>query len=200
MSKSIKEGKLLYHLVPLDSFESIVQNGLMSRNELQNRGIVFTDTANHEILQERERLGLSDYVPFHFHIHTAYDTAVKEHHKDKEFIYMCVERDYAQANDFLILPIHPASSQRPELYKYEDGFNRIDWETMELKKGMASDENYRNLVRMAECVTSEIISVNHFKCIFVRNDAIKMQLMSIMNELNVPPYSFPNILINEKFF
>ena len=73
---SVKNGKLIYHLVPLDSLESIIRYGLRSRDDLKKIGINFIDTADQEILHERERLGLSQYIPFHFHIHTAYDTAV----------------------------------------------------------------------------------------------------------------------------
>ena len=63
---SIKDGKLFYHLTSIDSFESIVKNGLMSRDELSRNNLSFTDTADHDILQERNRLGLSQYIPFHF--------------------------------------------------------------------------------------------------------------------------------------
>lgn len=32
---SIKDGRLIYHLVPIDSLESIIKYGLMSRDSLK---------------------------------------------------------------------------------------------------------------------------------------------------------------------
>ena len=76
---NIKDGKLLYHLTTLSVFESIVVNGLLSRGDLLRKQLNFVDTANHDILEGRDRLGLINYIPFHFHIHTNYDTFVKDH-------------------------------------------------------------------------------------------------------------------------
>lgn len=56
----IKDGKLLYHLTTLDVLESIIEFGLLSREELNKRQIKFVDTANHEILSGRDRLRLSN--------------------------------------------------------------------------------------------------------------------------------------------
>ncbi len=51
---SIREGKLIYHLTPIDSLESIIKNGLMSRDSLDKLNVKFIDTADHEILLDRE--------------------------------------------------------------------------------------------------------------------------------------------------
>ena len=163
---SIRDGKLIYHLVPLDSLESIIEHGLMSRDELAKNGIGFIDTADQQILNKRERLALSQYIPFHFHIHTAYDTAVKNDNCDKTFIYICLHRDYAKRMNFKILPIHPTSDEQPQLFDYEEGFKAIDWETMELTKNDAEerdgDSRYHQQVRMAECLSPITIQVNSF--------------------------------------
>lgn len=93
---SIKDGRLIYHLVPIDSLESIIKYGLMSRDSLNKNNIKYIDTADHNILWERERLGLSQYIPFHFHIHTAYDTAVKNYNSNRTFVYICLSREFAR--------------------------------------------------------------------------------------------------------
>ena len=43
---NIRDGKLIYHLVPLDSLESIIEHGLMSRDDLADINIRFIDTAD----------------------------------------------------------------------------------------------------------------------------------------------------------
>lgn len=190
---NIKDGKLLYHLTTLDVLESIIENGLLSRGELNTRQLAFIDTANHEILLGRNRLGLSNYVPFHFHIHTNYDTYVKDHH-DKKFIYLCIHRDYARLNNFSILPIHPTSTEQPQIYKYDEGINLIDWNTMELNKtddfpdGVT--ERYRTQVRMAECLSPTSIPICDFQSIIVKDEDDARIVRQLFTQYGIisPPY------------
>lgn len=189
----IKDGKLLYHLVPLNSLESIIANNLLSRAELYSRGIKYTDTADHEILAERERLNLSAYVPFHFHIHTTYDLRVKRAN-DCEFVYLCLHRDYAKANRFLILPCHPASNEKPDVHPYEEGLCIIDWDTMEMTQEQAQmngcNERYRNQVRMAECLSPNSIAISDFLQIVVRDEDTVDTVHKLLDNYNIkkPPY------------
>ncbi len=186
---SIREGKLIYHLTPLDSLESIIKNGLMSRDSLEKINVEFIDTADHDILHDRERLGLSNYIPFHFHYHTAYDTAVKNNHIDKKFVYICLRRDYARNNNFLIIPIHPASNEQPELFKYDEGFEKIDWDTMEMNNLQAKDNGvesrYHKQVRMAESLAVSTISPEDFQSINVPNEEVKNYVENLLNIYNV---------------
>lgn len=192
---SIKDGKLFYHLTSIDSFESIVKNGLMSRDELSRNNLSFTDTADHDILQERNRLGLSQYILFHFHIHTAYDTAVKNNNTGKEFIYLCIHRDIAKENNFLILPIHPASTEQPNLLGYDEGLKQIDWDVMEISiseaKTAGVDLRYHKQVRMAECLSPLTIPIEYFQSINVLDENCKKYVEDILKKYNItnkPPY------------
>lgn len=191
---SIRDGKLLYHLTTLDVFESIVKYGLLSREALKNSQLDFVDTANHDILKGRERLNLEDYIPFHFHIHTSYDTYVKDNNKDKKFIYLCLHRNYARSNNFSILPIHPTSVEKPKIYPYDEGINIIDWDIMELNKSSTlpygKDERYRTQVRMAECLSPKSIPIDDFLSICVKDDYSKTFVENILNKYKIktPPY------------
>lgn len=200
---TIQDGKLLYHLTPIDAFESIVLNRLLSREELNKKKINFIDTANHDILNERERLNLSNFIPFHFHIHTSYDTYVKNTYTNKTFIYLCVLRDYARNNNFLILPIHPTSNDQPILYNYDEGIKKINWGIMELKQTdplpLGVTEQQRSLVRMAECLSPKSINIAEFYSIFVRDDESRKILLSIFKKHNIKNY-LPNINVQPKFF
>ncbi len=186
---SIREGKLIYHLVPLDSLESIIEHGLMSRDDLAEISIDFIDTADQQILHERERLGLSQYIPFHFHIHTAYDTAVKHANTGRKFVYICLHRDFARKNNFKILPIHPASNEQPELHEYDEGFDEIDWNTMELTIPEAQNNGintrYHKQVRMAECLASSPILANNFQSINVPDEETKEYVLSLLRSYDI---------------
>lgn len=192
----IRDGKLLYHLTTLSVFESIVKNGLLSRGSLLHKKLPFVDTANHDILEGRERLDLVNYIPFHFHIHTNYDTYIKDHNRDKVFIYLCIHRDYAKTNNFSILPIHPTSNEQPQIYSsYNEGITHIDWDTMELKKTdifpNGITERYRCQVRMAECLSPNIIPISAFQSIIVKDEASEKFVHNILDKYGIkenPPY------------
>lgn len=185
----------------MDSLKSIIAHGLMSRGSLGKNHINYIDTADHDILLERERLGLSQYIPFHFHFHTAYDTAVKNNNSNRTFIYICLSRDYARRNNFLILPIHPASNEQPELLAYGKGLEEIDWDTMELtipeaqNKGV--DLRYHRQVRMAECLSPFTISAENFQSINVPDDVTKEQVERLLDLYNIR--SKPHINIRNWF-
>lgn len=76
MGRKIKDGKLLYHLTKLKNLDSIIKNGLLSRNELISKNIDFSDVANKDIIEKRKNI--NDYIPFHFHQDSAFDVYVKK--------------------------------------------------------------------------------------------------------------------------
>ena len=177
----------------------------MPRDALVEKNISFVDTADQNILKERERLNLSQFIPFHFHIHTAYDTAVKNVNYSTVFIYLCLKRDVARNNNFKILPIHPASNDRPILYDYDEGFNKIDWKTMELTiedlistEASDNDLNYHKQVRMAECLSPYIIPINLFQSIKVKDQGCYNYVSSILRKYCINPS--PYIDISENMF
>lgn len=90
--ENAKDGKLLYHLTELKNLESIVRLGLVPRKVLLENEVKFGDVANQEIIIKRQVLGLSEYIPFHFHPYTAFDVAVKNQHMGEEMIYMYQKR------------------------------------------------------------------------------------------------------------
>lgn len=183
----------MYHLTTLDVFESIVVNGLLSRGELLRRNINFVDTANPDILLGRERLGLENCIPFHFHIYTAYDTEVKRSH-NKSFIYLCLSREYAENHGFKILPLHPTALEQPQLFEYSEGFKRIDWEVMEMTKEDVNkqgiDERYHKQVRMAECLSPKPIAICDFQSIAVKDEETKQRVNEILDrhDIIIKPY------------
>lgn len=58
----ISKQKLLYHLTNIRNLPSILNVGILSRNQLSE----FVDVADQEILDSRKKFNLESYVPFHF--------------------------------------------------------------------------------------------------------------------------------------
>lgn len=172
----IEDGKLLYHLTKLSNLDSIIENGLVSRRILESEEMDFGDVADPNIMSKRKEFGLDRYVPFHFHPYSSFDVAVKNAHSG-EFIYICITRALASANDFLILPKHPLSIQEVKLYSYDEGIEKIDWDAME---SSSTESDYIKNVRMAECLTDKIIPVGCFQSIAVRNKAVKKNVEDML--------------------
>lgn len=180
-------GQLLYHLTQIDNIDSILDNGLMSRRSMKNCGLGFLDVADAGILEGRKEFDLDTYVPFHFHPYSAFDRAVKSRYSESEFIYICIKRDYAKENSFMILLNHPLSKEGVKLYDYEDGLNKIDWKTMAIKGSM---DIYTKNVKMAECITTSTIQVKDFHCIYVKDEKTRSIIIEKLNDRGIarPPY------------
>ena len=164
---NIRGKKLLYHLTHIDNLDSIIENGLLSRNQAIQRELLNKDIANHDILESRQLNHLDDYVLFHFSPYTAFDNAVRYEHGAENFVYITVYRRYAEENGFQIVPRHPLNGEF-ELCDYNEGMNIIDWETMERRMNEIAPTNqgYAKEVKMAECISSEPILPQNFAYIY----------------------------------
>ena len=163
----IKDGKLLYHLTHIGNLDSIIENGLLSRNQVIQRGMLNQDIANPDILESRQLNHLDDYVLFHFYPNTAFDNAVRYTYGAENFVYIAVYRSYAEYSNFKIIPRHPLNGEF-ELFDYNEGMNRIDWETMERRMDdiAPSAQDYAKEVKMAECISSDSIFPQDFAYIY----------------------------------
>lgn len=183
----MKNGKLLYHLTDIQNFDSIIENGLVSRRILLDNHVMFGDIADVGIITRRTELGLDNYIPFHFHPYSSFDCAVKNTHPQNMFIYLCIKRDLARENDFLILPKHPLSIEECTLYPYDEGFDLIDWDTMS-KTGI---DEYSKQVKMAECLTDKRVPINCINQIVVKDETVKTLVEEKLRNQNAafpPPY------------
>lgn len=186
--ETAKTGKLLYHLTKLKNLESIISNGLIPRKVLNDNTVSFGDVANPEIISKRSELGLDEYIPFHFHPYSAFDVAVKRSHADDEMIYICITRELARYNKFKVLPKHPLSLEECKVYDYDEGFSKIDWDTL-MEVGRVDEEAKK--IKMAECLSHLIIPVKFFQCIYVPSQEVKVKVEQIFEEQDVvipPPY------------
>ena len=179
----IENQKLIYHLTSLTNVESILKKGLLPRNSLAK----FDDVAEAEILEFRGANNLNDCVPFHFFAKNPFDGTVQKRYPDKEFVYICVSREYAKANGFLIIPTHPMVADPLTLYGYEEGFRLIDWELMNRREYCNSDCKH---VCMAECVINRFVLPKEFQSIAVETEDAKQLVEQLFYDLykEQPPF------------
>ena len=187
--ENARDMKQIFHLTALDNIESIICNGLMTRNKLRSISGRFIDIADQAIIDKRGTLDLGDYVPFHFHPYTAFDYAVKEKFRDREFVYIAVKRDFAKYAGFKVIPFHPLSVvSDEELYEYDEGFAKIDWDAVESTECSTS---YIKQARMAECLSDKILPAALFQNVYVHDGATKQFVEGLFEEYGItdqPPY------------
>lgn len=182
-----KTGKLLYHLTALENLESIIQNGLLSRSDVQK--LSFVDIADHEIIDKRDlKLNLNCYVPFHFYMGTAFDGRVfinsRKSGTNRKFIYLCVWRSTAKLNKWKIIPTHPLDESDIDIFDYDDGFEKIEWNVIDNPKRDYLDNHIREAC-MAECVSPSAVSINNIAYIKVPDDETKNMVESILKRYNI---------------
>lgn len=172
----IRDRKLIYHLTSLKNLESILEMGLLSRDEMDD----FDDVANHEIITFRRDNGLNCYVPFHFFTGNPFDGRVQIDYPDKDFIYITLQRKYAERKGFKIIPMHPKSMRRLEILDYNEGFERIDWDTMECRDYY---DEYCKHVCMAECLSPNAVNPEEFFAIYVKYDRVEQYVRNACREI-----------------
>lgn len=177
MPREIRNKSFIYHLTSMDNIESILRQGLLPRNLIH----AFDDVANQEIILYRRIYGLNDYVPFHFFSKNPFDGRVQLDYPHKDFVYICLQREYARSQNFKIIPMHPLSmGENLVLYNYDQGMDAIDWDTMEQTD--YHDEYSKNIC-MAECLVNRIVRPFEFCSIYVKNERHKRRLEKLCIEI-----------------
>ena len=185
---NIQEGKLLYHLTDIRNIRKIIEKGLLSRSSLESRGLVFTDVADEEILDFRRMHNLNCFVPFHFFAKNPFDGRVQIDNPDIEFVYICIKRSVARHMGFQIIPRHPLNMVPFIIYDYEDGFNNIDWATMENRD--YADYECKEIC-MAESIYLGDLGNDSFFSINVISERSKKYVEDLLDD-----YGITNIYVN----
>lgn len=176
---SIKQQKLIYHLTDIKNLKNIIKEGLLSRKDLVERGYIFRDVADPEILDFREEHNLNRYVPFHFFSKNPFDGIVQKKYPDNEFVYLCMKRSKAKELGFEIIPSHPLNLNPFQIFSYEEGMETIDWDTMELRD--YKDHDCKEIC-MAECVYDGNIQIKDFVSINVRTQKAEKYVKQLFIE------------------
>lgn len=197
MSKP-SEGKLLYHITHINNMPSILANGLVPRCQLDQSDSLYEDIADQEIIAGRAhyKVDLSSYVPFHFYAKNPFDGAVCKDYGSNNMVIITIRRDLHKRNDFLIIPTHPLDRNDPEIFPYEEGFNKIRWDILD---GDCRDYHDPDIKKacMAECDVKYTIPPQAFYCVFLYNQNAYDKIMKISganvikDKLKINPNMFP---------
>lgn len=181
MNDDIRAKKLIYHLTSLKNMRSILDNGLLPRSLLDG----FVDVADPDIIEDRRRLRLERYVPFHFFAKNPFDGRVQRDHPGKRFALIAVRREVARANGWKIIPKHPLAGGDIELLEYDTGMEAIDWEVM--NKRDYSDQ-YCKCVCMAECLAPGLVPLDLFQALYVKDEMAQAQMLRLLDGRQPAPH------------
>lgn len=202
----------LFHLTTFENILSILQHGLMSRHELDNRPVTLEcDIANEDIIDFREEHNITKYIPFHFIMHSPFagDVMTDPYKCDHTFIYIVISRQYARKHNFKIIPKHPMCKEykkldRIPIYDYQEGIEKIDWDNVNKRDFRDYDSK---IACLAECVSEEPLNIfemmkNGDASLAVKTEMDRKNLISICSKLYGQKYNcfFQNHIWKSKFF
>ncbi|UWZ97432.1 DUF4433 domain-containing protein [Vibrio splendidus] len=187
-NRDYKSGKVLYHVTSIQNLPSILEKGLLPRN--QKRPVV--DVADKEILSGREKHGLDAMVPFHFFADNPFDGRIQKDHPNETFVFIGVPRTYASSNDWKISAKHPLNGEF-KLLDYAEGIEAIDWDTMNARNYTSHEGKS---VCMAECLSPTPVSPANFGQIYVKSEADKQTVQAMLRDYKVTCW----VNVNQRMF
>ncbi len=192
------KGKLLYHITHINNLQSILNIGLVPRADLPDYGVgSFVDIADPGILSKREEYqdALSKYVLFHFYPKNPFDGAVCCQYGSENMVIITIYRSLHEKYNFQIIPSHPLDKSQPDIYPYDEGFDLVRWDILDMCENRDYHDPEIRKACMAECVMEYVIPPEAFAVVFVSCESTKNKILGMKNSdlitVTVNPYLFP---------
>ena len=184
----------IHHLTHIENLESILKNGLMSRNKLKKDNISFDDTANKNIIEKRNEL--NNYIPFHINKlqkeqGIPYNYQVCNHHKPENMIFLNYNTDNLSNYNIKCFLYHPTSKYTKE-FSLNDFENKLIFEEKKLIKDGKLDykDNKIQQFLMSEVLINSTIYLDKNWIIISYSEIQKQKIMKILKKfnINIPVY------------
>ena len=164
VGRDYKNKDFIYHVTNIDNLDSILRNGLLSRNELKKKGLTAKSVSDIRTIWSKRDPKCYSCVPFHFYEPTFFTYCITNGLKAENFCYIAIDRTYAEEHGFMV-STKSLDSVDAEILPYGEGFEKIDWETLNKRNYRAPGERE---VCDAECLSPASVAVSDFYCIHVR--------------------------------
>ena len=197
----------LHHITHINNLESILKNGLKSRNELlSQKNVNFKDTADPEII--RKRGILNNYIPFHIdwtqNVHgIPYNYVVCNKNGYNNMIFLYIKPEKAEKKYLMkYFLYHPTSSYCTECENLEDFSKKFKTEKQELEEKFNFDYNKQQVkeFRMSEfLILKNTIFLDSDWSIIVYSEESFKKVKELL-EKHQNDYANIKILIKPNFF
>ncbi|MCA1202403.1 type II toxin-antitoxin system toxin DNA ADP-ribosyl transferase DarT [Priestia flexa] len=195
------EEKLLYHITDINNLDSILQQGgLLANSIVKDKGVEYENIA-HTNIQDRRLTtnvplhpngNLHEYVPFYFSprspmLYAIHKGRVEKYEKGQSQIIYLVSRTDIIHNaglEYVFTDGH-AIMWFTEFYKDLKNLDKIDWDVMASHYWSDTPEDPdRRRRRQAEFLVHNIVPIDLFLGIAVKNEEMKQKVLKVLNKYN----------------
>jgi hypothetical protein len=182
--------KNFYYFSLVDNIESIIKNGILSKNIIKYNNIKYCSFSNEEVQKRREqkfiyinnkKLNLHDFVPVYLVPKTP-TLYVRKNLQDKIFFAVINSNIIAASNIDFVFTDGNAACYKTRFYKLLRDLNKIEWEVIWNDSWTCFEDGKRK--RNAEFLIYPQIYVNYIKKIVVNNPNNFSYIQNILNKYN----------------
>lgn len=189
-------------MVAMPNLEHILRHGLYCKNECPNKK-GFVTIGSKEIISQRDRVkvkcypltAVNDYVPFYFsvrtpmlyNIHTGHNVPA---YPQRNIVYLCFKLTELATNEFQWC--YTDGNAAKSITKYYTNLDNIetniDWHsitTTDFRDANADGDNDRVRKKHSEFLVKAHVPTNRIKAIVVLNEEKKMEVESILENLDL---------------
>ena len=194
-SKVIKH---LYYITHIDNLLSILQNGILSHEQIETRQIKYTPIYDKEIIENRHNKTLSDgnslwhFANLYFQPRNPMLYRVICEKPIDEIAVIAVRYDLLNRNDIFISNGNAASTTT-EILPAVEGRKSISKLAKILDKEWWTEESGDKRKIMAECLIPEVVSPEYIHTIYVANHDVANKVKESLSPLNIPVVPQPNM-------
>lgn len=162
--KNVRDKKLLYHLVKLSDLADMRWDGVWPEKEIDGK----------------------KYVDFYFHAYATEAVEEQKRNPNETYVYLCISRELAAKKGYKIC-IENLQDKRVDIYAYEEGIVKIDWQQME------QESDGVQMQTMVRCVSEEELSLEEVSFIYVPDENSAMHAAEMCAEV-------ATISVNKRMF
>lgn len=183
----------IHHLTHIENLDSILKNGLMSRNELKNIGCDYKDTANIEIIEKRG--GLENNIPFHIDYlqkkyGIPYNWSVLKVNKKENMIFLNCATESLTLNKITLnyFLYHPISKNNHEFKNLDEFIKNLRKEEEKLPKyngGLNYKDREVQQFLMSEILIEDRLNIDFNWKIIVCSEEQSKKVKKILKNNNI---------------
>ena len=179
----------IHHLTHIKNFESILERGLLPRNELIKNNMPFDDTANRDIIEKRNEL--NNYIPFHINWlqkkwGIPYNYKVCIHNKPENIIFLLCNTDELKNYNLRCFLYHPISSFGKEILldNFEEELNFEEKKLIQYGRLDYTDNRIQQFL-MSEILINSNMNLNENWKIIVYSEIQKQEIIKILEKFKI---------------
>ena len=154
IKETLKFLKNFYHLTDINNLDTILQDGILSRERIiNNYSYDFIDLSNKDI--QRKRKDLHSYVPLFFADNTPLLYRILTNHDPETSVLLEIDKHIFFLKDGVLFSNINAAKNDAEIYSDWKALDQLDWNIIYERKSAMSF--YRKGIRSAEVLIPNII-------------------------------------------